>query len=354
MAKYDYGGGCPCGLYKECEPNCEHLRKDTTTYEKNKKDKKNMSLRNKILKNTTSEHTAILEDSKIYSKKDMITTSVPMINVALSGSIDGGLTPGVTMIAGPSKHFKTGFALLMASSFLRKYKDGVVLFYDSEFGTPQSYFKTFNIPLDSVVHTPITDVEELKHDLSVQLKELTRDDKVIIIIDSIGNLASRKETEDAEEGKAVADMTRARALKSFFRIITAKLTLKDIPMIVVNHTYKEIGLYPKDIVGGGCVVAGTKVKLANGTLKSIEDFVVGDFVQTLDGDKEVTAVWNPDTLVDGTPERIEVEFDDGYKVVVSENHRFLTTSGWVKASDLNNSHVFIDFNHTHLLDISAL
>ena len=23
MAKYDYGGGCPCGLYAECEPNCE-------------------------------------------------------------------------------------------------------------------------------------------------------------------------------------------------------------------------------------------------------------------------------------------------------------------------------------------
>jgi len=29
------------------------------------------------------------------------------------------------------------------------------------------------------------------------------------------------------------------------------LTMKDIPMIVVNHTYKEIGMFPKDIVGGG-------------------------------------------------------------------------------------------------------
>jgi len=27
--------------------------------------------------------------------------------------------------------------------------------------------------------------------------------------------------------------------------------MKDIPCVVVNHTYKEIGLYPKDIVGGG-------------------------------------------------------------------------------------------------------
>jgi RecA/RadA recombinase len=210
-----------------------------------------MSLRDKLLKNSTVEYTSLLEDSKIYTKKDMILTPIPMINVALSGSIDGGITPGVTMLAGPSKHFKTGFALLLASAFLRKYKDGIILFYDSEFGTPQSYFKTFNIPLDSVVHTPITDVEELKHDLSVQLANITRDDKVFIVVDSIGNLASKKETEDAIDGKSVADMTRAKSLKSLFRIVTAKLTLKDITMVVINHTYKEIGMFPKDIVGGG-------------------------------------------------------------------------------------------------------
>jgi hypothetical protein len=97
----------------------------------------------------------------------------------------------------------------------------------------------------------VTDVEELKHDISVQLQNLQRDDKVIILIDSIGNLASKKETDDALEGKSVADMSRAKALKSLFRIVTPKLTLKDIPMVVINHTYKEIGMFPKDIVGGG-------------------------------------------------------------------------------------------------------
>jgi hypothetical protein len=84
-----------------------------------------------------------------------------------------------------------------------------------------------------------------------QLKEINREDKVIIIIDSVGNLASRKEVEDAIDGKSVADMTRAKQLKSLFRMVTPHLTLKDIPMIVVNHTYKEIGMFPKDIVGGG-------------------------------------------------------------------------------------------------------
>ena len=58
-------------------------------------------------------------------------------------------------------------------------------------------------------------------------------------------------SEDALDQKAVADMSRAKQLKSLFRMVTPHLTMKDIPMVVVNHTYKEIGLFPKDIVGGG-------------------------------------------------------------------------------------------------------
>jgi RecA/RadA recombinase len=210
-----------------------------------------MSLKEKLIKNSTLEFTSTLADSKIYTKKDIITTPVPMINVALSGTIDGGITPGLTMLAGPSKHFKTGFALLLASSFLKKYDDGVVLFYDSEFGTPQGYFKSFGISEDSVIHSPITDVEELKFDIMKQLKEINRGERVMIIIDSIGNLASKKEVEDALNEKSVADMSRAKQLKSLFRMITPHLTLKDIPLVVVNHTYKEIGMFPRDIVGGG-------------------------------------------------------------------------------------------------------
>jgi len=210
-----------------------------------------MSLKERLIKNSTIDLTSTLTDSKVYTKKDMIPTPVPMINVALSGSVDGGITPGLTMLAGPSKHFKTGFALLLASSFLKKYPDGVILFYDSEFGTPQSYFNKFNIPLDSVVHTPITDVEELKFDIMKQLKEINREDQILIIVDSIGNLASKKEVEDALNEKSVADMSRAKQLKSLFRMITPHLTLKDIPLVAVNHTYKTMELYAKDVVGGG-------------------------------------------------------------------------------------------------------
>jgi len=210
-----------------------------------------MSLLNKIRKNSTIKDTDILSESKFFTKKDMIPTAIPAINVALSGRLDGGLTPGLTMWAGPSKHFKTAFSLLMARSYLDKYPDAVMLFYDSEFGTPQSYFDSFGIDLGRVVHTPITDIEQLKFDIMAQLQGIERNERVIIVIDSIGNLASKKEVEDAMEGKSVADMSRAKQIKSLFRMVTPHLTIKDIPMVVVNHTYKEIGLYPKDIVGGG-------------------------------------------------------------------------------------------------------
>jgi RecA/RadA recombinase len=210
-----------------------------------------MSILEKLRKNSTIKDTSVLANSKFFQKKDMIPTTIPVINVALSGRLDGGLTPGLTMWAGPSKHFKTAFSLIMAKSYLDKYEDGVVLFYDSEFGTPQSYFDSFGIDTERVIHTPITDVEQLKFDIMQQLNQIERGEHVIIVVDSIGNLASKKEVEDAMDGKSVADMSRAKQMKSLWRMVTPHLTMKDIPCVVVNHTYKEIGLYPKDIVGGG-------------------------------------------------------------------------------------------------------
>jgi len=210
-----------------------------------------MSLMERLKKNSTIKDTAILTESKFFTTKDLIQTSVPALNVALSGRLDGGLTPGLTVFAGPSKHFKTAFSLLLAKSYLDKYDDAVVLFYDSEFGTPQAYFDTFNIDTSRVIHTPITDIEQLKHDVMSQMNGIERGDHVIVIVDSVGNLASKKEVEDALDGKSVADMTRAKQMKSLFRMVTPHLTIKDIPMVVVNHTYQTMEMFSKAVVSGG-------------------------------------------------------------------------------------------------------
>ena len=210
-----------------------------------------MSIMDKLKKNSKLKTTEVLSESSFFNSKEMVPTSVPMVNVALSGSMDGGLAPGLTVLAGPSKHFKTSFALLMAGAYLEAHKDAVMLFYDSEFGSPQAYFQQFGIDASRVLHTPITNVEELKFDLISQLEGIDKKDKVIVVIDSIGNLASKKEMDDAINEKSVADMSRAKQLKSLFRMCTPYLAMKDISMLAVNHIYLEQGLFPKAIVSGG-------------------------------------------------------------------------------------------------------
>lgn len=198
-----------------------------------------------------SKSSSVLTKSAFFNAKESLQTELPIMNIAFSGSIDGGLMPGLTVLAGESKTFKTMTALYCMKAFLKKHKDGIALLYDSEFGITPEYIASFDIDTDRVLHIPIMNVEDLKFDLSKKLEELTAKEKVFIMIDSIGNLASKKEVEDAQNEKSVADMSRAKSLKSLFRIITPHLTIKSIPCVAINHVYKEMGLYPKAIVSGG-------------------------------------------------------------------------------------------------------
>ena len=148
-------------------------------------------------------------------------------------------------------HHNTNFALLMAASHMHAYPDSILMFYDSEFGSPQAYFKSFGIAPERVLHVPIKTVEELKFDLVNQLEEIDKKDNVIVVIDSVGNLASKKELDDALDAKSVADMTRAKSIKSLFRMVTPYLNIKNIPLIAVNHTYEAQKMFSPQVVSGG-------------------------------------------------------------------------------------------------------
>ena len=299
-----------------------------------------MSILDKIKKNSTVKDSAILSQSKFFLKKDMIQTSIPIINVALSGRLDGGFVPGLTMWAGPSKHFKTAFSLLMAKSYMDKYPDSALLFYDSEFGTPQSYFDSFKIDTSRVLHVPITDIEQLKFDIMQQITEFTRGERVMIVIDSIGNLASKKEVEDALDGKSVADMTRAKQLKSLFRMVTPHLNIKDIPMVVVNHTYMEQGMYPKAIVSGG----------TGGMYSSDNVFVLGR-----QQEKEGTEIIGYNFIINVEKSRyvkekskipVSVSFDGGISkwsglldIALESGHVIKPSNGWYSQVNLETGEV---------------
>ena len=210
-----------------------------------------MSLLEKMKKSGSIKTASILDESNFFNKKDHVSTEVPIINAALSGEVDGGLVSGLTFLAGPSKHFKSLLGLVMVKAYMSKYPDAVCLFYDSEFGITPDYIRTNGIDASRVIHLPIEHLEQLKFDISKRLEAIERGDKVIIFIDSVGNLASKKEVEDALDEKSVADMSRARVMKSLWRIVTPHLTTKDIPCIAVNHTYQTMEMYSKAVMSGG-------------------------------------------------------------------------------------------------------
>lgn len=192
-----------------------------------------------------------ISESRFFDPKDICQTNIPIINAAFTGELTGGLVSGLTTIAGPSRHFKSNLGLICIRAYMKKHPEAVCLFYDSEFGVSPEYLKAHGIDGTRVLHIPIEHIEQLKFDIMKRVKEIKLGDKVVIFLDSLGNLASKKEVEDAENEKSVADMSRAKQVKSLFRMLTPHLTMKDIPGIVINHTYETQELYSKSVVSGG-------------------------------------------------------------------------------------------------------
>jgi len=213
-----------------------------------------LSIIDRLIKVTKSKNVNTVEKSVFFSRTpDMVSTKIPMINVALSGSLTGGLCGGMLTIAGKSKHFKTMYGLFLVSEYLKKHEDSVCVFFDNEFGSPNEYFEKYGIDTSRVIHVPFSTVEELKHKVVSQLDLLEDEDsaKVIFMIDSIGNAASEKEISDARDGENKVDMTRAKQIKSLFRIITAKVKMLDLPFLVINHTYDTQTFISTEKMSGG-------------------------------------------------------------------------------------------------------
>jgi hypothetical protein len=193
----------------------------------------------------------VLADSYLFTSKDITSTEIPILNLACSGDLKGGLSSGVTVLAGLPKSYKTLLGLYCMKAYLNKHKDGVGVIYDSEFSITPDYLKMHDIDPNRILHVPIVDLEMLKFDIMQRLKEIKLGDKVFILIDSLGTAGSKKEIEDALKGKSPTDMTRAKGIRSIFRMITPPITMKDIPCVVINHVYKTLEIYSKLVVSGG-------------------------------------------------------------------------------------------------------
>lgn len=215
------------------------------------------SLMARMAKSGVVKGASTLSESKFFTAKDNIPTALPTLNIALGGKLSGGITPGVTILSGESKSYKTLLGLFCMKAYLDKYPDAIALLYDTEFGITPEYISANGIDPTRIIHIPVEHVEEMKFDVIKRMEEIKRGDHVFMMVDSLGATPSKKEVDDALDEKAVADMTRAKAIRSFFRLIGTHLTAKDIPMVVINHIYKTMELYSKNVQGGGTAVVYT-------------------------------------------------------------------------------------------------
>ncbi|CAG7581408.1 MAG: UvsX [uncultured marine phage] len=231
-----------------------------------------------------SEKTGILvEDSSNVIEKEFIGTGIYVLNALFSKSIlNGGIQNNrITAIAGPSG---VGKSFLCYNICREAQKDGYSIIYiDTEFSIELEDMENYGIDIDpeKLQLVRSNSVEDLKIMLTQLLGQLKEEklagydiDKFLIVIDSAGQLASRKEIEDAKAGKEKADMTRAKAMKSLFRIVNSDLGFLKVPMLVTNHTYLSMDLFPRPIMSGGTGLiysASTIIMLSKAKYKTGEE-----------------------------------------------------------------------------------
>jgi RecA/RadA recombinase len=194
-----------------------------------------------------------------YSKIDeWIGTGNYLLNAQISGSVFKGIPNSRSIVfSGVSGCGKT---FMILNALREAQKMGYYAIYgDSEAAVDEDLMVKFNIDPARVRYQPLKTVIQTRHfisNLCAQLREKKNKGfeipKIMMIIDSLGNLATEKETADALSGSDKRDMTKQQNLKSMFRIITTDLAELKIPLLVTNHVYASIGGYfPTNVQSGG-------------------------------------------------------------------------------------------------------
>ena len=287
-----------------------------------------------IVKEIGGEYTQLASD--IVETETYVDTGSYVFNALVSGSIFGGVSGNkITAIAGETSTGKTFFSLAVVKNFLDNNPTGYCLYFDTESAITRSLLESRSIDTTRVVVVNVVTVEEFRGKtlkaVDMYMKKAEGDrNPCMFVLDSLGMLSTSKEINDALNDKEVRDMTKSQLIKGAFRMLTLKLGQAKIPMIVTNHTYDVIGAYvPTKEMGGGCLSAGTKIFTRNG-YKNIEKITEDDYVYTKEGEfRKVLETHNFKEK-----ELLQIEFDDGYKVTCTPEHKFFIDNEWVEAKDL--------------------
>ena len=213
---------------------------------------KSGGLLQKLKKAAKCENAEVMADYDNIEPRDFIDTGNYLLNSLISADPKKGMPSGKIMtLAGPPGCGKSFTALELIKN-AQKVGYSAIL-YDTELANNnKESLKAKGIDIDNLLYIPIGTIEELKTSILNILEEIEEDDKVIIVIDSLGNLSSTKEMEDSLSGSDKKDMTKSAVMKGLFRTITLASGLKQVPIIGISHVYAAVGSFiPQNVVGGG-------------------------------------------------------------------------------------------------------
>ena len=185
-----------------------------------------------------------IQIEKVIKEKTFISTGVYILDAALSARLLGGgiASNRITAFAGESGSGKSFLAYSVAKT---AQKDGYsVIYIDTEQAVDLEDLPKFGIDTS-------LDKFRLLDELKNQKLSGLDIPKILIVLDSLGQMASNKEKADLLKGDIKQDMTKAKALGSMFRSINTDLGYLDIPMLVCNHTYLTLDLFPSEKLRGG-------------------------------------------------------------------------------------------------------
>ena len=215
-----------------------------------------MSYLKNLIRTTGNEFASIVEEGVAAADvSGYIDTGSYIFNALLSGSIYDGLPDNkITALAGESATGKTFFALGMCKQFLEDNADAAVIYFESESATSKKMIEERGIDSSRIMMVPVTTVQEFRTQAIRILDQYMQDKtdmKMLFVLDSLGMLSTTKEIEDTTSGAETRDMTRAQLVKGAFRVLTLKLAKAGVALIVTNHTYDQMGLFAKRVMGGG-------------------------------------------------------------------------------------------------------
>lgn len=201
-----------------------------------------------------------IQIEKEIRERKFISTGVYILDAALSAKMIGGgiSTNRITAFAGESG---SGKSFVAYSCSKHAQKDGYsVIYIDTEGAVDLEDLPKFGIDasLDKFRLIRSNKVEDVNMTLTQLIDELKTQKlagfelpKIMIVLDSLGQMASNKEKADLLKGDLKQDMTKAKALGSLFRSINTDLGYLDIPLLVCNHTYLTLDMFPKSVLKGG-------------------------------------------------------------------------------------------------------